>query len=226
MSGGPELERVEWPLVRQLRGLGWEHAEGSKSDPGVTGRGSFREVFLEGRLRDALKRINLDPAGQAWLDEGRVSQAVGALLRPKAVRLIEINQELTERLLLGTTVDGVPDWDHGRDRTVQFIDWEYPQRNDFLVVNQFRVDEPGGQGHKYIAPDLVLFVNGIPLVVIEAKSPGVVEPMVKAIRQLRRYANQRGSVQPEGNERLFYASQFVVATCFEKALAGHVHLGA
>ena len=44
--------------------------------------------------------------------------------------------------------------------------------------------------------------------------------MVKAIRQLRRYANQRGSGQPEGNERLFYTSQFVVATCFEKALAG------
>jgi type I restriction enzyme, R subunit len=117
-------------------------------------------------------------------------------------------------------VDGAEGWDHGRDRVVQFIDWEHPERNDFLVVNQFRVDEPGGQGHRYIAPDLVLFVNGIPLVVIEAKSPGVVEPMVKAIRQLRRYANQRGSVQPEGNERLFYASQFVVATCFEKALVG------
>ena len=59
-----------------------------------------------GRLRDALKRINVGRDGQPWLDEGRVSQAVGALLRPKAVRLIEINQELTERLLLGTTVDG------------------------------------------------------------------------------------------------------------------------
>ena len=104
---GRSIERVEWPLVKQLKGLGWTHVEGSKADPGVTGRGSFREVFLEGRLRDALRRINLDHEGQPWLDEGRVSQAVGALLRPKAVRLIEINQELTERLLLGTTVDGV-----------------------------------------------------------------------------------------------------------------------
>jgi type I restriction enzyme R subunit len=220
VSGGPEYERVEWPLVQQLKKLRWSHVEGSKSDSGVTERGSFREVFLEGRLRDAVRQINLDRDGEPWLDEGRVAQAVGALLRPKAVRLVEINQELTERLLLGTMVDGVDGWDHGRDRTVQFIDWEQPGRNDFLVVNQFRVDEPGGQGHKFIAPDLVLFVNGIPLVVIEAKSPGVVEPMVKAIRQLRRYANQRGSGQPEGNERLFYTSQFVVATCFEKALVG------
>jgi type I restriction enzyme R subunit len=219
MSGGPEYLRVELPLVRQLRGLGWPHVEGSKSDPGLTGRGSFREVFLEGRLRTALRRINLGRDEEPWLDEGRVSQAVGALLRPKAVRLVEINQELTEWLLLGVTVDGVEGWDHGRDRVVQFVDWEHPERNDFVVVNQFRVDEPGGQGHKFIAPDLVLFVNGIPLVVIEAKSPGVVEPMVKAIRQLRRYANQRGG-QPEGNERLFYTNQFVVATCFEKALVG------
>jgi type I restriction enzyme, R subunit len=218
VSGGPEYQRVELPLVEQLKGLGWVHVEGSKSDPGVTGRGSFREVFLEGRLRDALRRINHDRDGRPWLNEARVAQAVGALTRPKAVRLIEINQELTERLLLGTTVDGVEGWDHGRDRTVQFIDWEHPERNEFLVVNQFRVDEPGGQGHKFIAPDLVLFVNGIPLVVIEAKSPGVVEPMVKAIRQLRRYAGQRG--QPEGNERLFHTNQFVVATSFEKALVG------
>ncbi|MGH3218320.1 MAG: type I restriction endonuclease subunit R [Streptosporangiaceae bacterium] len=206
------------PLITQLKALDWGHIEGSKSDPGVTGRGSFREVFLEGRLRDALRRINQGRDGQPWLDEGRVSQAVGVLLRPKAVKLVELNQELTERLLLGATVDGVPGWDHGRDRTVQFIDWEHPERNDFLVVNQFRVDEPGGQGHKFIAPDLVLFVNGIPLVVIEAKSPTVVEPMVKAIRQLRRYAGQRG--HPEGNERLFHTNQFVVATCFEKALVG------
>ena len=104
---------------------------------------------------------------------GLDDHAVAVLLRPRAAKLVEVNQELTERLLLGTTVEGVAGWDHARDRTVQFIDWEHPERNDFLVVNQFRVDEPGGQGHRYIAADLVLFVNGIPLVVIEAKSPTV-----------------------------------------------------
>lgn len=109
MNSGPEYSRVELPLVHQLLGLGWSHVEGSKSDPGVTERGSFREVFLQGRLRDAVRRINLDSAGRPWLDEGRVSQAVGALLRSKAVRLIEINQKLTERLLLGTTVTGSRD---------------------------------------------------------------------------------------------------------------------
>ena len=68
MNGGPEYSRVELPLVEQLKGLGWAHVEGSKSDPRVTGRGSFREVFLEGRLRDALRRINLDREGdRGWM---------------------------------------------------------------------------------------------------------------------------------------------------------------
>ena len=58
MNAGPEYMRVELPLVEQLKKLSWLHVEGSKSDPSATGRESFREVFLEGRLRDALKRIN------------------------------------------------------------------------------------------------------------------------------------------------------------------------
>ena len=86
---------------------------------------------------------------------------------------------------------GLPDWDQGRSQRIQFIDFEHPERNDFLAINQFRVDEPGGQAKKFVAPDVVLFVNGIPLVVIECKSPYVTDPMAEGINQLRRYANQR-----------------------------------
>lgn len=74
---GPEYTQVELPLVEQLKGLGWSHIEGSRSDPEATGRGAFREVFLEGRLRDAIRRTNLDPTGRPWLDDGRISQALG-----------------------------------------------------------------------------------------------------------------------------------------------------
>ena len=88
-------------------------------------------------------------------------------------------------------------------------------------INQFRVDEPGGQAHKYVVPDIVLFVNGIPLVVIECKSPYITDPAVEAIDQLQRYANQRTRVHDdEGNERLFHFNQFVVATYFDKAMVG------
>jgi type I restriction enzyme R subunit len=217
---GPEYEFVELPLVEQLVGMGWSHVAGSTSDPQVTGRAAFREVLLEGRLRAALTRINLGPDGEPWLDEGRLAQAVAALTRPRATKLVEVNEELTDAILLGTTVDGVPGWEHGRSRTVAFVDWRHPERNEFLVVNQFRVDLPGGQGGRFVTPDLVLFVNGIPLVVIEAKSPTSAEPIAAAIRQLARYADQRGAERPEGNERLFHTNQFVVATSFDVAKAG------
>lgn len=217
---GVEYERVELPLIRQLVGLAWEHVEGSTQDPALTGRESFREVILAGRLRDGLRRINRGPDGNPWLDDSRLSQAASVLLRPRATRLIEVNQELTEALLIGTTVPGLPGWDGSRDQAVRFIDWEHPERNDFCVVNQFRVDRPSAQGRKRITPDLVLFVNGIPLVIIEAKSPETVEPIAKAIDQLRRYANRRDPALAEGSEKLFGTNQFVVATCYERALAG------
>ena len=113
-------------------------------------------------------------------------------------KLIELNERMTERLLEGVSVAGLPDWDQGRSQRVRFIDFDHPERNDFLAVNQFRVDEPGGQAKKFVVPDVVLFVNGIPLVVIECKSPYIIDPMAEGIKQLRRYANQRGLGMAEG----------------------------
>ncbi len=86
---------------------------------------------------------------------------------------------------------GLPNWDQGRAQRVRFIDFDDAANNDFLAISQFRVDEPGGQAKKFVAPDVVLFVNGIPLVVIECKSPYITDPMAEGITQLRRYANQR-----------------------------------
>jgi type I restriction enzyme, R subunit len=219
---GPEWTLVEKPLIDQLVGLGWTHIVGSTTDPAATGRSSFREVLLDGHLRDALRRINLDDAGQPWLDDARLSQATSALGKVGATaKLVEANQAGSELLLKGTTVAGVQGWDGGRDRTVHYLDWEHPERNDFVVVNQFRVDEPGGQAKRYALPDLVLFVNGIPLVVVEAKAPGPEAAMAEAIRQLRRYANQRSEVRAdEGVEELFWSNQLVVATTNHEARIG------
>ena len=222
MSSLPnEYTEVELPLLQQLHAMQWSHLEGSKFDPAVSERETFREVVLSGRLRAALRHINLDDAGNQWLDESRVAQAEAALLRSQAIKLVEANQEFTSLLLTGTTVDAIEDKDGGRGQTVHYIDWEHPERNDFLAINQFRVDEPGGQAHKYVAPDIVLFVNGIPLVVIECKSPYITSPGAEAIDQLQRYANQRVRIHDdEGNERLFHSNQFVIATYFDKAMVG------
>lgn len=217
---GTEYTEVENPLLDQLAGLGWSAIEGSKSDAAVTERDSFRGSILEDRLRAALLKINPGNDGTPWLDDSRLSEAVSTLTRTESGKLIEINERMTERLLEGVPVTGLPDWDQGRSQRIKFIDFDHPERNDFLAINQFRVDEPGGQAKKFVVPDVVLFVNGTPLVVIECKSPYVADPMAEGINQLRRYANQRDLGVPEGNEQLFWTNQFVVSTYGDKARVG------
>ncbi len=218
---GPEYVKVEKPFIEQLQALGWDYLLGDTQIPYLTERESFRQVLLTDRLRAALKRINPDDAGQPWLDEARLTQAVGRLERLGQPKLMEANQVATQLLIQGLQVPG-PDDD--KAVTVRYLDFEHPERNDFLVVNQFRVDPPWATGNQdYVVPDLVLFVNGIPLVVVEAKSPDLADPLTQAIGQLLRYSNQRPEVQePEGAERLFRYAQLMVATCFDTARLGTV----
>ena len=226
MTLGPEYAQVEEPLIRQLEGMGWEHLAGADAgalvptQPGRSGRGSFSEVLLLDRLRGSLVSLNAGPDGGTWLDERRVAQAVGALTRIGAASLVEANGRATGLLLHGTTVDGLPGWDGGRDQRVHFIDWANPERNDFVVVSQFRLDIPGTQGKRCVVPDEVLFVNGIPLVVVECKKPGTDAAIAEAIRQLHRYADRRGASTLEGNPKLFHTVQLTVATCGDRARFG------
>ena len=161
MSSLPdERTKVELPLAEQLKGMGWRHLEGDIDVPYLTERQSFREALLVGRLREGIRRINLDESGKPWLDDVRVNAAVGDLERLGAYKLIEANQVATVLLIKGTQVEGDPERHGGREQTVRFIDFENLERNDFLAINQFRVDCPGGR--TFIVPDIVLFVNGIP----------------------------------------------------------------
>ena len=100
---------------------------GGAGRPGSLGRAAFSEIFLEERLREQLRRINRGPDGRPWLDDVRISQAVGALTRLSAPSLLEANLRATELLLTGITVEGLPGWNGGRDQRVHFIDWETPR---------------------------------------------------------------------------------------------------
>lgn len=212
-----EKNAVELPLIAQLEAMGWKHLDASTGGAPAH-RESLREVVLRNRLRDSLYRINTED-GEPWLDDQRILQAANALLRPTANNLLEINQEVTDLLIGGTTVDAPEGSANQRDRHVAYIDWERPERNDFAVIRQFTVELPGGHWRKTIQPDLVLFVNGLPLVVIENKAPH--EQLTQAMDQLRRYANQRSPRgDPEGSERLFHTNQLVVASKFDQAKAG------
>ncbi|MBN9164553.1 MAG: restriction endonuclease subunit R [Myxococcales bacterium 68-20] len=225
MTSGPEFTDVEKPFLDQLASMDWKTITGSVDFPSVTGRANFREVLIKDDLANALRRINLRD-GKEWLDAPRIAQAIGTLERISHPRLMEANQEATRLLLEGVTVEGLPDWNQGRDQTIQFIDWNTPENNRFAAVSQFKVDCPGGMSKGSIRPDIVLFVNGIPLVVVECKSPKSSEPMAGAVDQLRRYHNARkeaGEVdEAEGAERLFSTNQFLIATCYDEARVGTI----
>ena len=225
---GWELDDVEKPFVAQLQGLGWLHVEGSLDNPAITGRANFAEVIQEAVLRERLRALNPGQDGQPWLDDTRLSEAVAAITRLGTHKLMEANEKATELLIKGLTVDGLPGRDGGRGQTIRYIDWDAPAGNRFTVINQYRVDCPPGfnSGKAFIVPDLVLLVNGIPLVVVECKSPSVPEPLAEAIDQLRRYSNQRKAAfevdDNEGNEALFATNQLLVATSFDEARVGCV----
>lgn len=228
---GWELDDVEKPFVAQLQALGWAPTVGSLDNPATTGRRSFTEVIQEGVLREQLRALNPGPDGRPWLDEARLSEAVAALTRLGAHKLMEANQKATALLIDGLTVDGLPGWDGGRGQTIRYIDWETPANNRFTVVSQYRVDCPPGfnSGKAFIVPDLVLLVNGVPLVVVECKSPAIAEPLAEAVDQLRRYSNQRKAAlevdDNEGNEALFATNQLLIASCVDEARVGCIGAG-
>lgn len=199
-----EKEYVEEPLLHQLERLGWSilrAGEEGKGDPNITFRESFTEVIIEKKLREALLHIN------PWLQENQLAPIVREITTPTATGgLIENNRYILEKLLENTSAENRTT---GRPEAVHFIDFINPDNNDFLAISQFKVNIPGTE--KHIIPDIVLFVNGLPLVVIECKSAYLPDPMGEAIEQLMRYQNRRGD-EPEGNQKLFWYNQLLVAT--------------
>ena len=122
-------------------------------------------VVLVSRLRAALERLN--PA----LPSEAITAAVDELTRDRsAMSLAAANREVYLLLKEGIKVS-VPDKERGGQKTerLRVMDWENPANNDFLLVSQFSVT-----GALYTCrPDLVGFVNGLPLLVVELKKPGV-----------------------------------------------------
>jgi type I restriction enzyme R subunit len=224
-----EADLVEDPFLAQLRFYRWQHIGPQErslgdpffADPSLTERNNFREVLLEGRLRTALKNIK----GQEWLDEQRINRAIRELKNIDSTQLIAANRSATELLLSGVQVPGDPNLHHGRNVTINYIDFDNIKNNDFLVINQFRVDLPG---KRFIIADIVLFVNGIPLVIIECKNPTLTSPLEEGIRQLLRYSGVKTSGEIHDDEenvsvrQLFVYNQLMVVTCYYHALCGTV----
>ncbi|MCY6492815.1 type I restriction endonuclease subunit R [Leptolyngbya sp. GGD] len=171
---------VEEAALYYFEQLGYTVLGGSDIAPGEprAERSSYADVVLVDRLHSALIRLN----PQVPPDE--IQSAIQQVLRPETQNLYDNNQRF-HRLL----TEGVPVSYPGVDGRTQhdqvwLIDWDNPDQNDWLVVNQFTVIE----NHKNHRPDVVVFVNGLPLAVIELKNATDENADIdKAFNQLQTY---------------------------------------
>lgn len=140
---------------------GWEYRFGPDIAPDgdTPARADYRQVLLQGRLHEALRRLN--PA----VPDAVLEEVLHRVAKPHEPSVIQSNRSFHETLLDGLAVIVEKNGEKRGDR-VRLIDFEHPENNHFLVVNQYTV-----QGTKQPRrPDLVCFINGIPIAVIELKN--------------------------------------------------------
>jgi type I restriction enzyme R subunit len=227
-----EYLHVEKPFLDQLSALGWTAIDQGQgfipSDPAASLRDGFREWILPRVFRNAVRSINLTPDGKPWLADRQLDDLRDQILRQPNRTLLEAN-ETAQALFLKAQVDR-NEVTGEADPVVRLIDFRHPERNQFHAINQFRIDTPGCV-KSCIIPDIVLFVNGIPLVVVEAKigDPNTANPLHAAFEQLLRYRNGRPETAKaglrEGEPRLFHTNLLAVRTCGEKAEFGTITSG-
>ena len=204
-----ELHLAENPAVESLQSLGYAYIPPEDLDPE---RPSFKEPILTDRLAAALKRLN------PWLSDTNLTRAVKTATQIPAASLAEANETLYTSLTYGIAVE--QDRGDGRkSHTVRFLDFDKPSRNEWIVTRQYKV--LGSK--KHVIPDLVVFVNGLPLAVIECKSPTIGDTWkAEGVKQLHRYQEADTRWKDQGAPRLFEAAQILVATCGERAVYGTV----
>ncbi|QOZ20826.1 DEAD/DEAH box helicase [Bradyrhizobium sp. CCBAU 21365] len=202
-----ELEWAEEPAADLLRVL-FDFQMLSGEDVRRLREGNAAEPVLTVRLAECLARLN------PWLGEDGVRRALAAVTRVAALDLMEANESVHTSLSYGVTV---PHTENGRrqDRTVRFFDFDNPSANEFEFARQVSIKGP----RQEIIPDIIVYVNGLPLAVIECKSPALADPVGEAIRQFRRYEG-RDEFTGLGAPRLFETAQFSIALARDVAKYG------
>ena len=213
-----EVEKVELPAIEQLTRLGWTYVPGADLAPVLPVDGApagersyYRDVVLSKRLEAAVLRLN------PWISDENLRKVVREFTHPNHAGLMEYNQSIYDLLVSYLSVEQDLGAGH-KGQTVKVIDFDNPKNNEFLCTNQFKVEGP----NQNIIPDIVCFVNGLPLAVIECKSPYVADAVAEGINQLRRYANLRSPEDDEGAQKLFWYNQLMVSTCRDQAKVGTI----
>jgi len=197
-----EKQLVENRMIEQLKELDYEYLHGPSLDSERESRG---EIVLKERLTKAILQLN------PWLSDTNLAKVIRSITHIESTSLMEANQTFHEMIVNMISIQ--QDLGKGKkNQTVRLIDFERPEKNEFLVVDQFTISNAQGN----IRPDLIIFINGLPLVIIECKSPMLPpdEQIGEGVRQLHRYQNT--------HEQLFHYNQFMIVTSNDRAKAGTI----
>ena len=173
---------VENATLSWLASMGYTNVFGPDIAPGepAAERESFQEVLLTRRLQDALSCLNSSIPADA------LEEAMRKVTRPESSSLLANNRSFHHMLINGVNVEYQRKDGSIAGNQVRLVDFENPENNEFLAVNQFTVIE----GQQNRRPDIVIFVNGLPLAVIELKNPGDENATTQtAFQQLQTYKN-------------------------------------
>jgi type I restriction enzyme R subunit len=186
VDSGPEGQLVELPALQALcgepgrAGVGWTYVRGPALAPDAPAaeRKLWSDVILVERLRSAVARIN------PHLPSDAVRRVCDLALTSTSPAVIEDHRSFHEFLLAGVPVSYRDEHGEERHGHAWLVDFDKIGNNEFLAVNQFTVIV-GGKNRR---PDVLLYVNGLPLGQIECKAPGIDDPAQQAVNQVAHYA--------------------------------------
>jgi type I restriction enzyme R subunit len=196
------------PALQLLINIGFKYITPDETLEFRAGRAS--NVILDGILTGQLRKMNrVRYKGQEYpFTEGNIHSAVQALKDIMYDGLVRTNEKIYDLICLGKSLQQSINGDL-KSFTLKYIDWENPENNAFHCTAEYVVERTGS--HETRRPDIVIFVNGIPLVVIECKSPKEKNPIEQAISQHIR--NQKEDEIPG----LFIYSQLLLSVSMDEA---------
>jgi len=175
-------DQVELLAIDWFKELGYDYLLGYDIAPDSTNplRDNYQEAIIKSRLNSALQKLNKN------LPQSAIDEAIHILSKPQSATLIQNNREFHRLLLQGISIE-INTKDGKKGEVVKIIDFEKVNDNDFLVVNQFTIK--GTKGNR--RPDLIVFINGLPISVIELKNPADENADIyKAYNQLQTYKDE------------------------------------
>ncbi|MCD4652637.1 HsdR family type I site-specific deoxyribonuclease, partial [bacterium] len=204
-----EAHLSQFPAVTLLHALGYQWI--SPSEAQLQRKNKLSNVILEDILHSKLHDLNqIHFRGKIYkFSDENIKNAIHKLKTIQRDGLLKTNETIYDLLTLGTsfeqTING-----YSKSFSLKYIDWQHPERNSYHVTTEFKVQR--SRSTQTARPDIILFINGIPLVVIECKSPK--EDVNQAVSQMIR--NQGNDYIPQ----LFSYSQLVIATNRNKVKYG------